>query len=77
MRELLDLIAKALVDHPAEVELEEIESEGTTVYELKVAEEDLGKIIGKQGCTARAIRTILAAAAEKQRKRVVFEIIEG
>ena len=76
MKELLELIAKALVDHPDEIEVTEIEGEQTTVLELKVAQEDLGKVIGKQGRTARSIRTILAASGMKLRKRVVLEILE-
>lgn len=76
MKELLELIAKALVDRPEQVLVTEIEGEQTTVYELKVAGEDLGKVIGKQGRTARAIRTILASAGMKLHKRVVFEILE-
>jgi predicted RNA-binding protein YlqC (UPF0109 family) len=76
MRELLELIAKALVDQPDDVVVTEIEGEQTTVLELKVAQEDLGKVIGKQGRTARSIRTILAAAGMKLRKRVVLEILE-
>jgi predicted RNA-binding protein YlqC (UPF0109 family) len=76
MKELLELMARALVDHPEEVAVTEIEGEQTTVYELKVARDDLGKVIGKQGRTARAIRTILASAGMKLRKRIVFEIIE-
>ena len=76
MKELLELIAKALVDQPDDVLVTEIEGEQTTVLELKVAREDLGKVIGKQGRTARSIRTILAAAGMKLRKRVVLEILE-
>lgn len=76
MKELLELIAKALVDQPEDVEVTEIEGEQTTVLELKVARDDLGKVIGKQGRTARSIRTILAAAGMKSRKRVVLEILE-
>jgi predicted RNA-binding protein YlqC (UPF0109 family) len=76
MKELLELIAKALVDQPEEIEVTEIEGEQTTVLELKVAREDLGKVIGKQGRTARSIRTILAAAGMKLRKRIVLEILE-
>lgn len=76
MKELLLLIAKALVDQPDEVAVTEIEGEQTTVLELKVAREDLGKVIGKQGRTARSIRTILAAAGMKARKRIVLEILE-
>lgn len=76
MKELLELIARSLVDRPEEVEVREIEGEQTTVLELRVAREDLGKVIGKQGRTARSIRTILASAGMKLRKRIVFEIIE-
>ncbi len=76
MKELLELIAKSLVDVPEEVVVTEIEGEQTTVLELKVARDDLGKVIGKQGRTARSVRTILAAAGMKLRKRVVLEILE-
>lgn len=76
LKELVELIAKALVDHPDQVSVIEIEGEQTSVIELKVAKEDLGKVIGKQGRTARAIRTILSAASTKLRKRCVLEIIE-
>jgi hypothetical protein len=73
---LIETIAKALVDKPNEVEVTEVEGEQTTVVELKVAKEDLGKVIGKQGRTARALRTILSAASTKIRKRSVLEILE-
>ncbi len=76
MKELLELIARALVDDPDEVVVTEVEGEQTTVFELKVARGDLGKVIGKQGRTARAIRMILASAGRKLQKRIVFEIIE-
>lgn len=76
MKELIEHIAKALVDNPDQVEISEIEGEQTSVLELKVAKEDLGKVIGKQGRTARAMRTILSAASTKIRKRTVLEIIE-
>lgn len=76
MKELVEMISKALVDKPEEVEVTEVEGEQTTVIELKVAKDDLGKVIGKQGRTARAIRTILGAASTKIRKRSVLEIIE-
>ena len=76
MKELLELIAKALVDQPEEVRVTEIEGEQTAVLELRVSPEDLGKVIGKQGRTARSIRTILAAAGMKLRKRIVLEILE-
>jgi predicted RNA-binding protein YlqC (UPF0109 family) len=76
MKELIAYIAKALVDKPEEVTVTEIEGEQTSVIELKVAKEDLGKVIGKQGRTARAMRTILSAASTKINKRSVLEIIE-
>lgn len=76
MKELITYIAKALVDKPEEVFVTEIYGEQTSVIELKVAKEDLGKVIGKQGRTARAIRTILSASSTKLRKRAVLEIIE-
>jgi uncharacterized protein len=76
MKELISYIAKALVDNPDAVEVSEVEGEQTSVIELKVAKEDLGKVIGKQGRTARAMRTILSAASTKIRKRAVLEIIE-
>ena len=76
MKELIKFIAEALVDKPNQVEVTEIVGERTSVLELKVAKEDLGKIIGKQGRTARALRTILAAASAKINKRVVLEIVE-
>lgn len=76
MRELIDYIAKALVDHPDQVQVSEVEGNQTSVLELKVAKEDLGKVIGKQGRTARAMRTILSAASAKVKKRTVLEIIE-
>jgi predicted RNA-binding protein YlqC (UPF0109 family) len=76
MKELIGYIAKALVDKPEEVVVTEIEGEQTSVIELKVAKEDLGKVIGKQGRTARAMRTILSAASTKINKRSVLEIIE-
>ena len=76
MKELIKYIAEALVDSPEEVEVMEVEGERTSVIELKVAKKDLGKIIGKQGRTARAIRTILSAASTKIKKRSVLEIIE-
>lgn len=76
MKELIKLIAQALVDNPDEVEVNEVQGEQTSVIELKVAKEDLGKVIGKQGRTARAMRTILSAASTKIKKRAVLEIIE-
>jgi len=76
MKDLIEFIAKALVDRPEDVKVSEVEGERTSVIELSVAKEDLGKVIGKQGKTARAIRTILSAASTKIRKRSVLEIIE-
>ena len=76
MKELISEIARALVDQPEEVSVTEIEGNQTTVLELKVAKSDLGKIIGKQGRTARALRTILNATSAKLKKRTVLEIIE-
>ena len=76
MKELIEAIAKALVDHPEDVNVNEVDGEATTVLELRVAQTDLGKVIGKQGRTARAIRTILSAAGMKLRKRFVLEILE-
>ena len=76
MKELVDRMAKALVDKPEEVVVNEIDGEKTTVYELRVASSDLGKVIGKQGKTARAMRTILSAAGTKIGKRCVLEILE-
>ncbi len=76
MKELIKYIAQALVDSPDQVMVAEVEGNQTSVLELKVAKEDLGKVIGKQGRTARAMRTILSAASAKVRKRTVLEIIE-
>ena len=76
MKELIMVIAKALVDKPDEVEITEIEGDVTTILELKVAKDDLGKVIGKQGKTAHAMRSILNATATKLKKRAVLEIIE-
>ena len=76
MKELVKFIAQSLVDNPDDVQVKEIEGEQTSVIELKVAKEDLGKVIGKQGRTARAMRTILSAASTTIRKRAVLEIIE-
>jgi predicted RNA-binding protein YlqC (UPF0109 family) len=76
MRELVEIIAKALVDDSDNVRVNEVEGENVTVLELRVAQTDLGKVIGKQGRTARAIRTILNANATKLKKRAVLEIIE-
>lgn len=76
IKQLIEMIAKALVDKPEEVEVTEVDGEQTTVIELKVAKDDLGKVIGKEGRTARALRTILGAASMKLRRRSVLEIIE-
>ncbi|HAO22454.1 MAG: RNA-binding protein [Desulfobacteraceae bacterium IS3] len=76
MKELIRYIAQALVDNPEQVAVNEVEGNQTSVLELKVAKEDLGKVIGKQGRTARAMRTILTAASAKIKKRTVLEILE-
>ena len=76
MKELLEIIAKALVDNPDEVAVNEIEGEQTTVFELRVAESDVGKVIGRQGRTADSIRTLLEAAGMKLRKRFVLDILD-
>jgi uncharacterized protein len=76
MKELIKYIAEALVDNPEQVSVAEIEGNQTSVLELKVSKEDLGKVIGKQGRTARAMRTILSAASAKVKKRTVLEIVE-
>ena len=76
MKDLIEYIAKVLVDNPDEVRVTELEGKQTSVIELRVAKEDLGKVIGKQGRTARAMRTILGAASTKMRKRSVLEILE-
>ncbi len=76
MKDLIKYIAQALVDHPEAVEVSEVEGKQTSVIELKVAKDDMGKIIGKQGQNVRAIRTILGAASAKIKKRSVLELIE-
>lgn len=76
LKELIEYLTRALVDRPDEVEVVEVAGEKTTVYELRVGDGDLGKIIGKHGRTIRAIRTVLSAAATKQNKRAVLEILE-
>jgi predicted RNA-binding protein YlqC (UPF0109 family) len=76
MKDLIEYIAKALVDDPDGVSVSEVEGEVASVIELKVAKSDLGKVIGKQGRTARAMRTILSAASTKMNKRAVLEILE-
>ncbi len=76
MKEMIVLIAKQLVDHPDAVSVQETDGEKTSIIELRVAREDLGKVIGKQGRTAQAMRTLLNAASVKVGKRVVLEILE-
>ena len=76
MKEFVEFLAKQLVDDPEMVEVQEVVGERTTVFELRVGSGDLGKVIGKGGKTARAIRTLLAAVSAKQGKRAVLEIIE-
>ncbi|MDI6728556.1 MAG: KH domain-containing protein [Thermodesulfovibrionales bacterium] len=76
MKTLIEAMAKSLVDRPDDVKVTEVEGERTTVYELRVSQGDLGKVIGKQGKTARAMRTILGAAGTKVGKRCVLEILE-
>ncbi|GAB6059035.1 KH domain-containing protein [Desulfonatronum parangueonense] len=76
MKDLIEYIATSLVDHPESVQVSLVEGEQSSVLELRVAKEDLGKVIGKQGRTAKALRTILTAAAAKADKRIVLEILE-
>ena len=76
MKDLLVEIAKAMVDSPDQVSVNEVEGRNTTVLELRVAKEDIGKVIGKQGRNAQAIRTILSSSSKKVKKSVVLEIIE-
>jgi hypothetical protein len=76
LKDLIKCIAQALVDHPEQVEVLEVEGEQILILELKVAKDDIGKVIGKQGRTAQAIRTILNAASGKAKKRMLLEIIE-
>lgn len=76
MKELLTVLAQGLVDSPDEVVVTEIHSDQATVLQLRVAPEDLGQVIGKQGRTARSIRTLLSAAGRKSRKRLVLDIVE-
>ncbi len=76
MKELITYIAQALVDNPEEVQVTEVEGGQTLIMELRVAKEDMGKIIGKHGRTAQAIRTLLSAASGKAKKRIVLEILE-
>ena len=76
LRDLVEYLARGLVDHPEEVAVEAVDEPDALVFELKVADEDLGKVIGKQGRTAKALRTVLSAASSKMRRRVVLEILE-
>ncbi len=76
MKELLETVAKALVDYPEEVSVNEVDGEKSIILELRVAKDDMGKVIGKQGRIAKAIRTVVKAAAVKENKRVVVEIIQ-
>lgn len=76
MKDMVEQIAKALVDHPDQVQVNAVEGEQVTVLELRVHPEDLGKVIGRQGRTAKAIRTLLGAAGMKLRKRFTLEILE-
>ncbi|MBU0567959.1 KH domain-containing protein [bacterium] len=76
MRELIEYLAKALVDNPDEVSINEIESERTIIFELKVAQEDVGKIIGRGGRIVKAIRILLNAASAKGEKRAVLEVLD-
>jgi predicted RNA-binding protein YlqC (UPF0109 family) len=76
LKELIKHIVQALVDHPEQVAISEVEGKQSTVLEIKVAKEDIGKIIGKKGRNAQAIRTILNAASAKAKKRTIMEIIE-
>ncbi len=76
LKDLIEFMVKSLVDYPDQVDVKEVVGEQTTVIELKVAKQDLGKVIGKQGRTARSMRTILTAASTKIHKRSVLEIVE-
>ncbi len=76
MKELINCIAKTLVDNPEQVEVQEIKTQQTLVLELKVAKDDLGKVIGKKGRTAQAMRTILSCASAKTKQRAILEIVE-
>lgn len=76
MKELVEYIAKALVDYPEQVDVTQVEGERSVILELRVASEDMGKVIGKQGRIAKALRTVVNAAAIKENKRVMVEIIQ-
>ncbi|HCC07545.1 MAG TPA: KH domain-containing protein [Clostridiales bacterium] len=75
MKNLLELIVKSLVDNPEKISINEISGENSTIYEVKVAEEDMGKVIGKQGKVAKSIRTVIKAIAAREGKRVIVEIM--
>ncbi|MEZ0536184.1 KH domain-containing protein [Caldicellulosiruptoraceae bacterium PP1] len=76
LKELVELIAKSLVDHPEMIRVNEIHGEQSVIIELHVAPEDMGKVIGKQGRIAKALRTVVRAAATKENKRVIVEILQ-
>jgi predicted RNA-binding protein YlqC (UPF0109 family) len=76
MKQLIEFLAKSLVDEPDAVQVREVEREGTTVLELRVAQGDLGKVIGRQGRTARAMRTLLANATSRERRRYTLDILD-
>ncbi|MGI6318839.1 MAG: KH domain-containing protein [Firmicutes bacterium] len=76
MKELVELIAKSLVDYPEQVDVKQVEGEHSIILELRVAPDDMGKVIGKQGRIAKAIRTVVNAAAVKDKKRVMVEIVQ-
>lgn len=76
MRDLIEYVARGLVDHPDEVDVREVDGDGELVLELRVAPDDLGKVIGRQGRTARALRTLLSAAATKTQRKVSLEILD-
>ncbi len=76
MKELLETIARALVDYPDEVSVNEVEGDNITILELRVSKEDMGKVIGKQGRIAKAVRTVVKAAAVKENVRVAVEIVQ-
>jgi len=76
MKELIEFIVKALVDDPSAIEVEEVETEKTTTFKLRSAKNDIGKVIGKRGRTASAIRTIMTAVSARQGKKAVLEILE-
>jgi predicted RNA-binding protein YlqC (UPF0109 family) len=76
VKDFIEFIARALVDHPDSVSVAEVEGEKTTVYELRVYQDDLGKVIGRKGQTAKAIRILIAAVSAKKGKRALLEILE-